>query len=118
MSDLEDDTDWLDLGDDTITDGSFRPNNLVSDVFIFHKCSSKVLERVSLHNTNYFVPIIGAGMFVQRLALQDTLKAIPQKALIKFIRNAPTTLRWFRSNLTTENIKMLHHERPEIEFVS
>ena len=90
-------------------------NNNEAKLFLFYKCSSKVLERVSLRNTAWCA-ITRAGIVVQTLA--GHLKAIQQKALIKFIRNAPTTLRWFRSNLTTENIKMLHHERPEIEFVS
>ena len=107
MSDLEDDTDWLDLGDDTITDGSFRPNNLVSDVFIFHKCSSKVLERVSIRNVTCYCG-------TEEIPLID----ISQNALIKFIRKAPITLRWFRSNLTTQNIEMLQRERPDIEFVA
>ena len=76
MSDLEDDTDWLYLGDDTITDGSFLPNNLASDVFIFHNGTEEI-------------PLID----------------ISQNALIKFIRNAPITLRWFRRNSTTQKLR-------------
>ena len=78
-----------------------------SNVFLFYKCSSTVLERVSLRNSGLYV----AGN-------NKTIIAIPQTALMKFIRNAPITLRWFRSNLTTENINILQRERPEIEFVS
>ena len=48
----------------------------------------------------------------------DQHRNIPQNVWIKCIRNAPTTLRWFRSELTPENIKIVHHERPEIECVS
>ena len=92
--------------------------NNEATIFLFYKCCSKVLERVSLRNTHF-------TMVQPRIVVPWEIRfsrhpryAIPQKALIKFIRNAPTTLRWFRSNLTTENIKMLQHERPEIEFVS
>lgn len=76
-------------------------NDEYSHIFLFHKCSH-VLERVSIKNA-----IVGFS--------QPFL--IPQNALIKFIRNAPLSLTWFRSDLTPENIKMLRRERPEIEFV-
>ena len=78
-----------------------------SDTFLFHKCGSKVLERVSIRNAKWYGfdndedPII-----------------IPQNALIKFVRKAPKSLRWFRSNLTLENMTMLRSERPEIELVN
>ena len=75
------------------------------NIFIFRKCSTS-LERVSIKNArewyiygNYAIPL-------------------PQKALIKFIRNAPPSLKWFRSNLRQENIDVLRLERPDIEFVS
>ena len=38
--------------------------------------------------------------------------------LIKFVRNAPPTLRWFRSDLTSDNMEMLRMERPEIELLN
>ena len=76
--------------------------------FLFHGCSSNVLERVSMSNTQ--ICFYGRG--------REMFEAIPQNALIKFIRKAPSTLRWFRSNLTQENIKIVQQERPEIEFVS
>ena len=70
----------------------------VAIMFIFPGCNSNVWERVSMRNSRF---------------------VIPRKALMKFPRNAPTTsLRWFRSNLTTTKINVLHKERPEIEFVS
>ena len=75
------------------------------NVFLFHKCSSTVLERVSMRNAMYFVP-------------DNEPTIMPQKALMKFISNAPATLRWFRSTLTKDNIEILRHERPKIEFVS
>ncbi|OEU11666.1 hypothetical protein FRACYDRAFT_244785 [Fragilariopsis cylindrus CCMP1102] len=42
---------------------------------------------------------------------------LPQNALIKFVRNAPKTLKWFHSDLTQGNINMLKKERPDIEFM-
>ena len=42
---------------------------------------------------------------------------IPQGALIKFVRNAPS-LKWFRSDLTQENRNMLRNEQPTIELVN
>lgn len=72
-----------------------------SKMFLFHMCST-VLERVSIKNVAY-----GYGRDV-----------LPQNALIKFIRNAPSTLRWFRSDLTHKNIAILRLERPDIEFVN
>ena len=41
---------------------------------------------------------------------------VPQNALIKFVRNAPPSLRWFRSYLTIEIMNMLRLERLEIEL--
>ena len=66
--------------------------------FLFYHCST-ALERVSIRNANW----------------EDV--GIPQNALIKFVRNVPT-LRWFRSNLTEENMNMLRLERPDIEFLN
>jgi hypothetical protein len=43
---------------------------------------------------------------------------VTQDMIIKFVRNAPSSLIWFRSDLTKENIHMLQKERPEIEFVA
>ena len=66
--------------------------------FLFYHCST-ALERVSIRNANW----------------EDI--GIQQNALIKFVRNVPT-LRWFRSNLTEENMNMLRLERPDIEFLN
>eukprot|EP00536_Pseudo-nitzschia_multiseries_P005765 jgi/Psemu1/13439/gm1.13439_g len=41
---------------------------------------------------------------------------VPQAALIKFVRTAPQSLRWFRSDLSPENMDMLRSERPGIEL--
>jgi hypothetical protein len=71
--------------------------------FIF---CSKALERVSIRNA-------------KRLVYQSSIiDKTPQDALTKFVRNAPITLRWFRSDLTQENMNMLRLERPEIALLS
>ena len=75
-----------------------------SNTFLFHRCSTK-LERISIRNAMYS-PGIG------------TTTVVPQNALIKFVRNAPSTLIWFRSSLTQTNIDMLRLERPQIEFLN
>jgi len=71
------------------------------DTFLFHKCC-KVLERVSIRKAKY-----GYGR-----------RNIPQDALIKFVRNAPATLKRFHSDLTKRNMDMLRLERPGIELLS
>jgi len=74
--------------------------------FMFCRLESQVLERISIRRAKF------------RITYGDrrTYTAAPQNALIKFIRNAPRSLRWFRSDLSTENIAMLQLERPGIEF--
>ena len=77
-----------------------------STIFLFHKCGSTVLERISIKNATWYD---GRGPTV-----------ISQTALIKFIRNAPLSLRYFGSDLSQENIEMLRSEEggrgAEIEF--
>ena len=83
-------------------------NNEHSNIFLFHKLlstCSKPLERVSIRNAKWYV-----------YGIRDTT-VIPQNALIKFVRKAPMSLRWFRSDLTEENRTMLRSERPGIELV-
>ena len=72
------------------------------EVYMFHRCC-KALERVSIRNP--------------KLCDEDD-KTISQDTLIKFVRNAPLTLRWFRSDLTLDNMKMLRLERPGIELLN
>ena len=55
--------------------------------FLFQWCKS--LERVSIRNA------------------KADYRVVPQNALIKFVRNAPPSMRWFRSDLTEENMAML-----------
>jgi hypothetical protein len=42
---------------------------------------------------------------------------MPQRALIKFARRTPT-LKWFKSDLTPENVALLRAERPDVTFKS
>ena len=71
--------------------------------YLLHECGSKVLERVSMRNT--------------KMCVHDLSEPVDPYEIFD-MRNAPTTLRWFRSNLTAANIEIVQHERPEIEFVS
>jgi hypothetical protein len=77
-----------------------------SSSYIFHRYVDE-LERVSLRNAKYYV-------YGDRVA---NAKDIPQRGLIKFVRRA-THLRWFRSDLSPENVAMLQRERPHVTFVS
>ena len=83
-------------------------NEQVSNTFLFYECSSRVLERVSIRNTKYSVSAEEE---------QSGGTALPQNALMKYIRHCPPSLRWFRSDLTQDNIAILQRERPDIEFV-
>ena len=75
------------------------------NVFIFHDCFSKNthLERISIRGIRY-----------STFAPPATNHKIPQNALIKLVRNAPASLKWFRSDLTIDNIDMLQTERNEL----
>jgi hypothetical protein len=79
------------------------------DTFIFHCCST-ALERVSIRNAKW----VTKNHYHRR---NDRI-VVPQNALIKFVRNAPASLRWFRSDLTIENMNMLRLERPTIELLN
>mmetsp|Transcript_43788 Transcript_43788/g.49384 ORF Transcript_43788/g.49384 Transcript_43788/m.49384 type:complete len:353 (-) Transcript_43788:40-1098(-) len=82
-------------------------DNNTNTVFLFHYWSSRNkvnLEKVSIRNAKYF------GNYDQLL--------IPQTALVKYIRNAPVSLKWFRSSLSQKNINMLQKERPGIQFLN
>ena len=74
------------------------------DQFIFHACCQN-LERLSIRNARNYK--WGS----------HTLSSVPQQELIKFVRNAPS-LKWFRSDLTLDNIAMLQKERPGIELLT
>jgi hypothetical protein len=90
--------------------------------FIFNECFSNnkqsyhQLERLSIRNAYYYYCCHNSH---RRCSYDDRLlERLPQNALIKFVRNAPPSLRWFRSDLSTENIDMLRKERPEIELLN
>ena len=59
-------------------------DTVVSKTLLFYKCSSKILERVSLRNSRFSFYSTPEQMFTD----------MSHKALSKFIRNAPTTMRW------------------------
>ena len=83
-------------------------NDKHSNIFLFYQCSTK-LERVSIRNAKWYV--------YNDDGFRGDPTVIPQNALIKFVRNAPTSLRWFRSDLTEANMTILRSERPDIELV-
>ncbi|OEU07208.1 hypothetical protein FRACYDRAFT_251548 [Fragilariopsis cylindrus CCMP1102] len=74
------------------------------EIFLFHYCC-KALERVSIRNLRW-----GSKACRQN--------ALTQNVLIKFVRNAPPSLHWFRSDLTPDNIRMLRMERPGIKLLN
>ena len=77
----------------------------------------QVLERLSIRNaTHYYYMDEGPGP--EDDEIPDGEGPVSQDALIKFVRNAPPSLQWFRSNLTPQNMDMLRTERPGIEFVN
>lgn len=88
-------------------------NETNSNYFLFCGCGSQVLERISIKNISYYDCFSGNNGDIRTRS-----NAIPQNALIKFLRNAPPSLRWCRSNLTPENIAMLRLERPGLKLVN
>jgi hypothetical protein len=91
-----DDSEFRCWSDDHIETMSNLENH--RHMFIFHYCRN-ALERVSILNAKWY-------------SCSDDWsepEIIQQNALIKFVRNV-LSLRWFRSNLTQENIDMLQRE--------
>ena len=80
----------------------------------YYSSNFKRLERLSLRNARYFE----GDWPLPPPTSSNKGKKIPQDALLKFVRNAPPALIWFRSDLTEENIKKLKLERPNIDFVN
>jgi len=72
--------------------------------FLFHNCSTKKLERVSIKNATA-PTAFGTGTDIRFL----------QAMLVKFVRKVPS-LRYFSSDLTKDNIAMLQQERSDIVF--
>jgi hypothetical protein len=72
-------------------------------VYLFHACNQP-LERVSVKDLTY----AWSGRRYMH---------VPQGALVKFVRRTPT-LKWFKSDLTPENVALLRAERPDVTFAS
>ena len=81
------------------------------EIFMFHRCC-KALERVSIRNMNWSVN------YGDHHTDLDQRLIFKQNVLIKFVRNAPPSLHWFRSDLTPDNMTMLRMERPGIELLN
>jgi hypothetical protein len=81
----------------------FAHLNKHQEVFLFHGCSTS-LERVSICNMKF-----PRSTFID----DHRMQIFKQDALIKFVRNVPS-LRWFQSDLSSENIVMLQEERSQL----
>ena len=79
-------------------------------VFFLNKLRNKQLEKLSIRNVGCYVPPTNENNYEEEIEMS-------QNVLIKFVRNAPSTLVWLRSDLSTANIQLLQSERPGIEFV-
>jgi hypothetical protein len=75
------------------------------EIFYFY---GEALERVSIRNAKWY----------HRDDEGNHLNLLPQDSLIKFVRNFPPSMRWFRSDFTLDNMTMLRLERPEIELLN
>ena len=82
------------------------------EIFMFHECC-KALEHVSIRYMNWNFSL-GHNFNND----EDRKLILIQNILIKFVRNAPPTLHWFRSDLTLDNMTMLRMERPGIELLN
>jgi hypothetical protein len=96
--------------DDSVFTFSIHENDRIIDGTrtedcIFGRCNT-FLERVSLKN---------AGCRYSFKPYTFPTLDLPQIGLIKFVRNTPS-LRWFRSDLSPENVAILQAERPEVTF--
>ena len=85
---------------DAMSDSNNHP-----DIFLFHSLSDKPLERISIRNVRY-------------TDSDDNKQIIPQSILMKFVRHAPATVVWFRSDLSPANIRILQSERPGIQYLN
>ena len=110
-----DDSMFVGYTDDGLSD---IENDEHSHKVIFWKCSSKVLRNVSIKNATYDrnEGVRSSPAWRQPPTVIPVIVPLPQKALIKFIRNGPPSLRYFRSDLTPANMDMLRLERPDIVF--
>ena len=93
------------------------------EIFIFYHCC-KALERVSILNMElerHFFDIEDEDDDDDHNVYDEDEdhdeSTFIQNILIKFVRSVPS-LRWFRSDLTSENMTMLRMERTEIELLN
>jgi len=101
---------------DLMSSSNFGQRQQHDDNFYMFYCY-KSLECLSIRNAKYTDHIFG---YLDDNNIDDcTVRIdIPQNALIKFVRKSPTSMRWFRSDLTKENMDMLRKERPEIQLLN
>ena len=108
---IDENRDTVDVDDDDDNDNSVTEIEAMSDsnnypnVFLFCRLCNKPLERISIRNARCMDPD-----WAQQI--------IPQNVLMKFVRKAPETLVWFRSDLSPENIRILQSERPGIQLLN
>jgi hypothetical protein len=85
--------------------------NFYSDsIHVFRFCSSK-LERASLKGCKWYSWDLTASSPLDRGLDAE----IPQEALMRFVQKTPT-LKWFRSDLSKENVELLQEAYPGITF--
>ena len=100
------DGDFDFVNDNRVTEmEAMSDSNNYPNIFLFHKLNNNPLERISLRNARYTDFDLNEG-------------TVPQQILMKFVRKAPSTLVWFRSDLAAANIRVLQSERPGIEFLN
>ena len=97
----DDDNDNIVTEIEAMSDG-----NNYSNIFLFCGVYDKPLERISIRRARYVDYSNGVH------------KSIPQSMLMKFVRKAPATLVWFRSDLSPANIQILQSERPGIQLLN
>ena len=81
-------------------------NNNYQHIFLYYRLCNNPLERISIRKARY------------NTDFNNNKQILPQSILMKFVRKAPATLVWFRSDLSATNIRILQSERPEIQFLN
>ena len=105
FADIENNGD--DDGDNGVTEiEAMSDSNNYPNIFLFQNVNNNPLERVSLRNARY------------KDFNTEIEHTVPQQILMKFVRKAPSTLVWFRSDLAAANIRILQLERPRIQFLN
>ena len=100
----DDDADDVVREDRAMVDMKNYPN-----IFLFYKLfKNNPLERVSIRHARW------EKAHPNMLDPEFTT----QKVLMKFVRKAPPSLVWFRSDLSSENIRILQSERPGIQLLN